>query len=153
MATIAEIYQVEDALETCCAAILTAASVTAHRQRGTSEMASPACSVQVSNVITLGKQKKIGSNTFNYPADFGATLTVRVVTERTKNASTHKTYVGKVRAGVFDLSAWTSERLPLHTVHFIEGTGSTEETDGQENYDVTSLTFGLRVAVKDTAWP
>lgn len=153
MATIAAILSWEDAVETAAKAILAAAGVTAYRQRDTDTMVSPACSVQATNFQEGQQQYQVTGEAFRSPAQFSCQLTVTVITERSKNASSHTTNVGKCRAGIYDLDEWSEARIPYHRIVSCRATGSSEETDTERNYDITTLNFALEFLTRDSAWP
>jgi hypothetical protein len=153
MATMQQILAWEDAVEAAAKSILTAAGATAYRQRDTDTMTSPACAVQATNFREGAMQYQVSGEAFRAPAQFACQLTVSVITERTKNASSHTTNVGKCRAGIYDLDEWTSQRIPYHQIVACRATGSSEELDAARNYDITTLQFELEFLTRSNAWP
>lgn len=153
MATLAAILSWEDAVEAAAKAILTAAGVTAYRQRDDSVMVSPACAVQATNIVEGDMQYQVSGETFRSPAQFTCQLRVQVITERAKNPNSHTTNVGKCRAGIYDLSEWTEARIAHHQIVSCRASGSSEEFDDQRNYDITTLLFDLEFLTRSTSWP
>lgn len=153
MATIAEILSWEDAVEAAAKSLLTAAGVTAYRQRDDGLMTTPACTVQATNFVEGAQQYQVEGKTFRSPAQFTCQLRVQIFTERTKNGNDHTTNVGKCRAAIYDLSEWTEERIEHHQIVSCRASGSSEETDADRNYDITTLLFDLEFLTHGSAWP
>lgn len=153
-ANIETIYQFEDAIESAASSILTAAaSLTCYQQRGTSAESTPFATVQLSGVAAHGKQFATGSNGFNWPIDFNATLTVVVTTNRHENAASHASYLGKVRRQLYDLSNWSDGRLPYLKVVLVGEQGTSPGFLEYERFDQTTMTFRLMFVIKADAWP
>lgn len=148
------IYQFEDALESCVESILqSSASLTCYRQKDTDTKATPWAEVQCTGVSASGKQYKTGSNGFNWPIDFTATITVAVTTHREQNTASHASYLGKVRRYLYDLSAYTTQRLPYLAVSLVSESGSSAVFVEDERFDSTVLQFRVNFFIRSDAWP
>lgn len=148
------IYQFESALESCIETILqTDASLTCYKQKDTDIKASPWAEVQCTGISANGKQYKTGSNGFNWPIGFAATVQVTVTTNREQNTSSHATYLGKVRRYLYDLSSYTTQRLPYLAVSLVSESGSSAVFVDDERFDQTVLQFRVDFFIRNEAWP
>lgn len=152
--SIDEIYQLEEHIEYAVKLILTdGAGITCYRQKETDTKLSPWAEVQCTGISANGKQYKTGSNGFNWPIDFACTLSVAVTTNREQNTASHKTYLGKARRHLYDLSQWTNVRLPYHAVSLVSESGSSAVFVEDERFDSTVLQFRVNFVVRHDAWP
>jgi hypothetical protein len=148
------IYQFESALESCIETILqTDASLTCYKQKDTDIKASPWAEVQCTGVSANGKQYKTGTNGFNWPIDFTSTVQVTVTTNREQNTSSHAAYLGKVRRYLYDLSSYTTQRLPYLAVSLVSESGSSAVFVDDERFDQTVLQFRVNFTIRHEAWP
>jgi len=145
------LYQFENALENAAKAILTAIPLNAYRQRDTATLATPWAAVQLSGTRADGGMHQIGN--VGWPNSFEASLRIIIATNRTKNASDHSAYVGKVRAAMYTLTNWSGALLPYHYVWSAMETGSVPSIDAEENWDMTEITFALKFQINELAWP
>ena len=157
-----DLYKFEDVIEQAMAVLLTANSITNAIQRGTASAATPRVEIK----LVVGAQdaryymRGTTPNYYGTPKSWIGNLTFTIITNRNLNSSTHTTYRSKIRmlmhnrfSTTYWSSAFLSTNLPYHEIVDHEETGSTEEVQSEDNLDISSITFAIKFAIKDDAWP
>ncbi|MBM3758410.1 MAG: hypothetical protein FJW38_31110 [Acidobacteria bacterium] len=149
---VAELYKYEESLEAAFVTILSAASVTAVKQRNSATVAAPYVAIQLQAGTATGRMKYYNSKPL-YDA-WSATLQTTIVTERLQNDASHSTFRAKVRELLYDAQAQiTTDNLPYHAVtKFFEGSSS-PQVEEENNHDVTVIQWVMEFQIRSTAWP
>ena len=154
--TYAELFQFEDTLLPQYAAVLTAAGVTNHHTRDTSNLTTPRVRLEMKMGGTNDHATIVtgGATMFD---QWRFTLTATIVTGRNQNNSTHATYLGKVRYLMLapSTSATINAALPYHSVckSLLAEDPSSTDVVKEEDQDVTVLQFAGLVQIDPDAWP
>ena len=150
------LYRFEDVIIPRYAAVLTANSVTNASPRGTADLSSPRAELAMMMTGTDNHAAVVtGGKTMFDRWNF--TMSVRVVTARNQSASSHTTYLGKVRYLMLAPSTSTTINalLSYHVLcaQLMAEDASELEVIPEEDHDVTVLKFSGIVAIKSDAWP
>lgn len=153
MATIAQLYQLEDAIESAAKSILTASppGLNAYRSRDSAEVSTPYVSLTFSGIASAGSMHMIGN--VGYPSDFDGTLTATVVSHRIDNAGQHAGIVGTVRQYLYDLTKWTDALTPNHKVWLVMESGGAQVVSEDDRFDETQIAFRVKFLIRETSWP
>jgi|SRR6185503_17316406 len=146
------IYAIEDALDLAFATLIRAADLAAWTQREVSQVVTPYSAVQVSLGASTEHYALVGSN--YRPDIWNASLQIQVVTDRKNNNPLHSTYRAKIRNVLADDAAIkASALLPYHEVFSTLETGTTPTIQAENDLDISTLTYAVKVGTRSGAWP
>ena len=155
--SLAALYDFETQLETAVASILTAGGVTvAGKARADVTLTTPCCEVtsSISGPYPASAPDFYSVSGDYRPCTFSGTVQVHILTDRKRNASSHGTFRGGVRALLYAfVSKFTSSNLPYLEVFDAQESGSFNSVDDERGLDLTTLSWEVRFAILPTAWP
>lgn len=156
--TFAALYDFETQIEAAVSDVLTAGGVTVGATARSTELLASPCVEVVCNLNGPwpgGNSTRLYSVGGDYrPDQFSAAVLVTVLTDRKRNASSHGTFRGNVRALLYQfVSKFTGSNLPYLAIMDFTETGSSQSQDESRCLDVTFLSWEVRFAILPTAWP
>lgn len=150
------LYRFEDTILPQYAAVLTAASVTNYRMRSTSDLTTPRVELEMHMGGTDGHGYVTPSGHVMHDR-WTFTIHAKVVTARNQSASSHATYLGKVRHLLLapSTTATINAALSYHTIcKQLQAEQPPEmEAIADEDHDETQLKFSGMVSIRTDAWP
>jgi hypothetical protein len=149
------LYDFETQMDSAWSAYLIAQGLSAPKQRGAAVLATPRVEVKFTTGAATGSMHPFVTAEYKpRPDRFAGSLLLRVVTNRTKNDSSHSTQRGAVRGYVADfLRVQTTDNLPYLWIFDIMDGGTTESTNDEDSADISDLTFNIKFGIRSDAWP
>lgn len=142
-----------DALETKLRELEIPAEVQTTRKRDIESSPRIELSLSITNE-TDQRTTRGQANPRQVAASYDCTLTVRVVTTREVNDELHGPIRGITRYILSGANAvMNSTRLPYHQILMMQFSGSQPEVNAEKHEDYTTMSYALRVAINNDAWP
>lgn len=139
--------QIESAIETA----LTAAGVTATKQRDADDKAAPLVSIQFTQGESLGSLFKHDGV---YREDrFEGEVVLTIATYRNATSDSHPTYRAKVRTVMSDWQTDINGELDHLILLDCKTAGASPEVSQEDDYDISALRYRTPFAIRSTAWP
>lgn len=151
MSSFTTCYAIEDAVEAAIFSVLAAAGFSPFIQRTKSQLVTPRVEVQF--VLGASREHMVNVLGVNRNDAWDGVLRTRIVTDRTNNATDHRTYRANVRATLSNISLITSSNLPDHEIRRMQESGTPLEISDQHDQDISEVQWALVVAVKFPSWP
>lgn len=149
---ILDLYKYEDAIETAVKTLLSANEITASRQRDAATLATPRAEVQFTTGSGIEHYHNFpGANP--RPDTFSGSLSVGIVTDRTKNDADHTTIRAKVRNLIYDFRDSINVLLSYHAILRVLESGTSPLVTAEDNQDVSTVNFTVDFCIRTDAWP
>lgn len=146
------LFAFEDEIESAIKALFTAIPYNAYRQRDGDSKGTPFVTVQLAVGGETGRIRQ--GATIKYPDAWTGTLTIGIVTKRGAAGVSHTTEVSKVRRYMVEWeSRLTSVQLPYHAIAEISATGTSPQIAGDEDHDLSLLSYAIKWMIRTTEWP
>lgn len=149
------LYDYETHFETAVKNALTAAGLRAYRQRDADDLVTPFCVIQFQGGAATEHRGKSPPSQHIYPDIFdGCTLTVGIVTTRTKNDDDHAIYRRRARATIYDWRrTFDGDDLPYYEIVWLQETGTSAIIEDDNRTDISAITWEVRFGIVKAAWP
>lgn len=146
------LYKIEDAMETAVKTLFEQNSITGLRQRDADSAATPRATIQFT----------VGANTEHYhifpngetrPDIWSGSLSIGVVTDRTKNNSDHSSIRAKIRHLLYSFATTLNPILAYHSIMRVLESGTTPTVISDQNQDMSEINFTVNFCIRPDAWP
>lgn len=148
------IYKFEDAVESAAESILRDEGdfENVYSARSEQEAIFPLIAIKYIHGAATGKQKAFSSTDVR-DISFRFQLVFAVETARTENAPDHAPYRAKIRVLMMQfVTHFNSRLLYLNIANLTDG-GNTPEVRGEDDTDISTMTYNGVMQIRDTAWP
>jgi hypothetical protein len=164
MATLAQIYSIEENVSAAWKTLLVAAFASAGQtcqvlspdvddDTQSSEAKVPRVEISVEDTGNTDHLRSV-SGSLSYFDEWRLSVRLRLVTDRVQGNATHKSLRATCRTVAHTTTRAAFETaLGYYQCYLVRGTGNSYTVDDEDKLDVTELTFETVVRVLDTAWP
>jgi len=146
------LYRIESAIETAVSTLFTAQSIVHHKSRATATKTAPFVDVEASLGEVTGRFYTDNDNVLR-DASFNFRLSLRVVTNRLDDSTTHRDYRAKIRNVLAQYVADLNAELTYHAVAELHHVESTPEIETEGDLDVSAMQYAGVIDIKNDSWP